>query len=100
MMRLSPLLIELREVDAPGMLGMRSSSLSNKTVESRGLYFFDKKVMGFRGCKGVELMTVNANEESDGLLKSRQYQSRRRFRRRQFSAVMNVISGILVGFPS
>jgi hypothetical protein len=68
-MRPSPLLMVLREEDAPGMAGMRSSSLSNKTAESRGLYFFGKKLMGFRGREGVESMMVNANEESDGPLK-------------------------------
>jgi hypothetical protein len=62
-------LIVLREEDAPGMFGIRSSSLSNRTAESRGLYFFGKKVMGFRGREGVLSMTVKANEESDGPLK-------------------------------
>jgi hypothetical protein len=65
----SPLLIVLSEVDAPGMFGIRSSSLSNKTAESRGLYFFGKKVMRFRGREGVLSITVKANEESDGPLK-------------------------------
>ena len=68
-MRPSRLLIVLSEEDAPGMLGFRSSSLSNKTAESRGLYFFGKKVIRFRGREGVESVTVNANEESDGPLK-------------------------------
>lgn len=67
--RPSPLLIVLSEVDAPGMAGMRSSSLSNRTAESRGLYFFGKKVIGFRGREGVLSITVNANDESDGPLK-------------------------------
>jgi len=64
--RPSPLLIVLNEVDAPGMPGIRSSLLSNKTAESRGLYFFGRKVIGFCGREGVPPITVKANEESDG----------------------------------
>ena len=59
----------LREEDAPGMFGIWSSSLLNKTVESQGLYFFGKRVMGFRGREGAESITARANEGSDGPLK-------------------------------
>ena len=69
MTRPSPLLIMLSEADAPGMSGTRSPSLLNSTAESQDLYFFSKRVTGFRGRKGVLSMTVDANRELDGLLK-------------------------------
>ena len=60
----------LSEEGAPGTFGIRSSSLSNETVESRGLYF-GKEVMGFRGREGVLSMTVKTNEKSDGPLEKK-----------------------------
>ena len=51
------------------MPGIRWPSLSNKTVESRDLYFPGKRVMGFRGREGVLSMAVNASEERDDPVK-------------------------------
>ena len=59
----------LSEEEASGTFGIRSPSFSNKTAEPRGLNCFGKKVMGFRGLKGVLSMAAKANEESDGPLK-------------------------------
>ena len=51
------------------MSGIQSPSLLNRTAESRNLYFFCKRVMGFRGREGVLSITVDTSGELDGLLK-------------------------------